>query len=87
MVILQPIFRVVGELYEHVTQSLELLRFQAQKNFAATRRLTISSLKFNDQRDLVLKTMMERLEFLERQCKPLESGIWKIARDRTTCLV
>jgi len=40
----------------------------------------ILSLKFNDDRDLVLKTMMERLEFPESQCIPLDDEIRKIAR-------
>lgn len=33
------------------------------------------ALKFNDERDLVLKTMMDRLGFLEKQSTPLEARI------------
>jgi len=68
--------RIIGYLKrEGVHHSLP----KTYDNFSATRRLAISSLKFNDQRDLVLKIMMERLEFLEGQCIPLESEIWKVA--------
>ena len=35
----------------------------------------IHSLKFNDDRDLILDTMMDRLEFLEEQCIPLENRV------------
>jgi transposase len=49
-------------------------------NFSFARRQAIHSLSFNDNRDLVMETMMERLEFLERQCHPLEDEVSKIAR-------
>jgi hypothetical protein len=38
------------------------------------RRNAIKSLKFNDDRDLVLQTMVSRLDFLEKQCIPLKTG-------------
>jgi len=44
-------------------------------NFSIKRREAIRSLKFNDERDLVLGTMMDRLEFLDRQCLPLEESV------------
>ena len=37
-------------------------------------------MRFNDNRDLVVKTMMERLEFLAAQCVPLEDEARKVAR-------
>jgi len=61
---------------EDVYQSLP----QTTDKFSDARRHAILSLKFNDDRDLVLKTMMERLEFLESQCIPLDDEIRKIAR-------
>lgn len=53
----------------------------SRKNFSVRRRVAISSLKFEDDRDLVLKTMIDRLEFMERQCEPLEERIRKNARE------
>jgi transposase len=44
-------------------------------NFSASRREAMLTIKFNDERDLVLKTMMDRLEFLEKQSTPLEVRI------------
>jgi len=49
-------------------------------NFSLTRRQAIRSLSFEDNRDLVMKTMMDRLEFLEKQCDPLEDEVKKSAR-------
>jgi transposase len=43
--------------------------------FSVKRRLAIRSLRFNDDRDLVLGTMMDRLDFLEKQCTPLEDKV------------
>jgi transposase len=48
---------------------------KATDSFSLKRRLAIRSLRFNDDRDLVLGTMMDRLEFLERQCAPLEERV------------
>jgi transposase len=50
-------------------------------NFSARRRAAIASMKFNDDRDLVLKTMIDRLEFMEKQCEPLEQRIMRNAKD------
>jgi transposase len=44
-------------------------------NFSAKRRHAIHSLRFHDKRDLILSTMMDRLEFLEQQCIPLEDSV------------
>jgi transposase len=54
---------------------------KSKDNFSARRRAAIASLRFNDDRDLVLKTMIDRLEFMERQCEPLEQRIKRNARD------
>jgi len=53
---------------------------QTSDRFSDARRHAILSLKFNDDRDLVLKTMMERLQFLENQCIPLDDKIRKTAK-------
>jgi transposase len=50
-------------------------------NFSAARRLAVRSLRFGDDRDVVLKTMTDRLEFMEGQCDPLEERIRKNASD------
>ncbi len=49
-------------------------------SFSVKRRVAIRSLRFNDDRDLVLGTMLDRLEFLERQCAPLEDRVRENAR-------
>ena len=53
---------------------------KAGDNFSARRRQAIHSLRFHDERDLVLGTMMDRLRFLEKQCTPLEDSVRKNAR-------
>jgi transposase len=54
---------------------------KTSSNFSDKRRLIIKEFRFKDERDLILKTMMDRLEFLENQCTPLESEIKRIARE------
>jgi len=49
-------------------------------NFSIKRRRAIHSLRFHDDRDLVLGTMMDRLRFLEKQCTPLEDSVRENAR-------
>jgi transposase len=62
---------------EGVTQSFP----ETTDNFSAARRLAIQSLKFDDDRDIVLGTMIDRLEFMEGQCGPLEERIRKNASE------
>lgn len=52
-----------------------------RKNFSVRRRIAIGSIKFEDDRDLVLKTMLDRLTFMEGQCAPLEERIRRNARE------
>ncbi|HXG05832.1 MAG TPA: hypothetical protein VNI77_00720 [Nitrososphaera sp.] len=40
-------------------------------NFSDKRRKAIPSLKFNYDRDVVLHTMIDRLDLLEKQCVPM----------------
>jgi transposase len=49
-------------------------------NFSVRRRRAIHALRFDDKRDLILRTMMDRLEFLEQQCIPLEDSVRENAR-------
>jgi hypothetical protein len=53
-------------------------------NFSDKRRKAISSLKLNDDRDLVLRTMTDRLDFLEGQCDPIEDRIKQHTPSRAT---
>jgi len=48
--------------------------------FSAKRRHNIHSQRFEGNRDLVLKTIMERLEFLEAHRYPLNDPIRKAAK-------
>jgi transposase len=48
---------------------------KSDDNFSVQRRGAIRSLKFGDDRDLVMSTMMDRLEFMEGQCIPLEGRV------------
>ena len=54
---------------------------ESNDSFSEKRRTAIKNIKFNNRKGLVLKTMMERLEFLEGQGDPLNMEIRKIARD------
>jgi len=53
---------------------------KTEDNFSLARRQAIRSSRFDDNRDLVMNTMMERLEFLEAQCMSLEDEIRRAAR-------
>jgi transposase len=53
---------------------------KSKDNFSVKRRVAIRGLKFEDKRDLVLGTMMDRLDFLEKQCAPLEDGVRENAK-------
>ena len=50
-------------------------------NFSAKRRKSMKEIRFGNQKDLVLSTMMDRLEFSEKQIIPFETEIRKKARD------
>ncbi|MCL5068201.1 MAG: IS110 family transposase, partial [Thaumarchaeota archaeon] len=54
---------------------------KTSSNFSDRRREAIKAFKFSDERDLILQTMMDRLEFLEKQCIPLEIEIRRIAKE------
>ena len=41
----------------------------------------MKEIRFNNRKDLVLKTMMDRLEFFEKQIIPLENEIKKTAKE------
>jgi len=56
---------------------------KTKDNFSAARRRAIHTLRFDDKRDLILKTMMDRMRFLERQCIPLEDSIRENAKENT----
>ena len=51
------------------------------ENFSERRRNAMREIRFGNQKDLVLKTMLDRLEFLEQQMIPLEAEIKKLAKD------
>ena len=44
-------------------------------NFSVKRRSAIRAMKFGDERDIVVNSMLDRLEFLEEQCSPFEEAI------------
>ena len=60
---------------------------ESSDSFSRERRQAIRSMRFggdgddDDGRDLVVGTMMDRLEFLERQCAPLEEKVRTIVKD------
>src|SRR5207245_3175920 len=59
---------------------------ESSDSFSRERRQAIRSMRFggdgdDDGRGLVVGTMMDRLEFLERQCAPLEEKVRTIVKD------
>lgn len=50
-------------------------------NFSAKRRKVMNEIGFNNQKDLVLRTMIDRLEFFEKQIFPLEREIKKSLKE------
>lgn len=52
---------------------------KAEDNFSVARRLAIESLRFDDDRDLVVRALMRKLRFLEAECKAFEERIRQIA--------
>ena len=56
-------------------------RPESNDSFSERRRETIKETRFDNQKDPVLKTEIDRPEFLEGQREPLDMEIKKIARD------
>ena len=54
---------------------------ESNDSFSERRRKAIKEIRFSNQKDLVLKTMLDRLEFFERQKEPLDGEIKKIAKN------
>ena len=54
---------------------------KSDDNFSVKRRKAMKEIRFNNQKDLVLKTMIERLEFFEKQIISLENEIKKTAKE------
>jgi transposase len=54
---------------------------KTKDNFSVRRRRAIRMLRFDDKRDLVLKTMMDRMKFLETQCIPLQDSVRENAKE------
>ena len=52
---------------------------ETAENFSVKRRKAMREIRFNNQKDLVLTTMLDRLEFFEKQIIPLEGEIKKSA--------
>ena len=49
--------------------------------FSVKRREAIEAIHFGDEKDLVLKTMLQKLKFYEEQCEPIEAELRKRAND------
>ncbi len=54
---------------------------ETKDNFSAKRRKAMREIRFGNQTDLVLKTMLNRLEFFEKQIIPLEEEIKKATKE------
>ena len=54
---------------------------ESNDNFSVKRRKAMREIRFNNQKDLVLTTMLDRLEFFEKQIIPLEMEIKKTAKE------
>ena len=54
---------------------------ESSENFSDKRRKAMESIRFNNDKDVVLKTMLDRLKFLEDQITPLEERIKSRARE------
>ncbi len=52
---------------------------KTEDNFSMMRRRAIESLRFEDDRDLVIKAMMKKLAFFEMECLPFEERIRQLA--------
>lgn len=51
------------------------------ENWSIVRRKAIEQIRFGDDRDFVLKMMLERLKFYEVQCRPVEARIGILVKD------
>ena len=54
---------------------------ETNDNFSVKRRKAMKEIDFGNQKDLILKTMIDRLEFYEKQIVPLDSEIRKAAKE------
>ncbi|MCL5785172.1 MAG: IS110 family transposase [Candidatus Thermoplasmatota archaeon] len=54
---------------------------ESSESFSEKRRGAMKKIRFGNQKDLVLKTLMDRLDFQERQIIPLETEIKRMARE------
>jgi transposase len=54
---------------------------KSDDNFSVKRRNAMKEIRFNNRKDLVLTTMMDRLEFFEKQIISLENEIKKTAKE------
>ena len=54
---------------------------ESSENFSEKRRKAMESIKFNNDKDVVFKTMLNRLKFLEDQNHPIEERIRSRARE------
>ena len=54
---------------------------KASDNFSEKRRDAMKAIRFDNPKDLVLHTMIERLEFFEKQCVLIEKEIKRAAKD------
>jgi transposase len=54
---------------------------ESSDTFSELRRRAMHDICFGDERDVVLKTMFQRLELYERQCEPIEESLRKSAGD------
>ncbi len=50
-------------------------------NFSVARRLAIDTLRFGDDRDLVVRAMMKKLAFFEMECSPFEERMRQVAKE------
>ncbi len=54
---------------------------ESSENFSDKRRKAMESIRFNNDKDVVFKTMLNRLKFLEDQISPIEERIKSRARE------
>ena len=53
---------------------------KSSDNFSEKRRKAMHEIRFGNQKDIIFKIMMDKLEFYEKQCILLETGIKRAAR-------